>query len=427
MDFDKLKTILPKDPLFWNTDETLKWLQFIGLQQYSDQFIQQTVDGSCLQQLDKYDLKLLGIYNQIHQKKIKNWLKLGLLQYSLFLKGLKYPQDQDQNEILFYEKLYLNNINDEQNLISQMQHQLIESEKNFSDHSSNNDDCTRENQQIKQQIQPEEQKKNEQYELILKPIDSVQVSFYSIKEEGAKIGRNNANGIVILNETVSRFHAQISFISINFYIKDLGSITGTFTRIKDRIVLEQGNIIEMGSFQYYIQSIQENILQISILEKPGNLYNLQFCYEMIEQGQYFSIGRKISNKICFEEDSHLSNVHAKIFLIQGKFLLEDNCSTNGIWLRLSDEGKESEYFQLQNETQIRIGNDFQYSCQINSQKQVIDKIDQQNLCIICCEEDRDVICIPCRHNASCLKCSKNLKNCIICRFPVQDIVKIYKS
>jgi hypothetical protein len=38
---------------------------------------------------------------------------------------------------------------------------------------------------------------------------------------------------VILDESVSRFHALITFSDKNFYIEDLGSLTGTFIKGKN--------------------------------------------------------------------------------------------------------------------------------------------------------------------------------------------------
>jgi len=48
-------------------------------------------------------------------------------------------------------------------------------------------------------------------------------------------------------------------------------------------------------------------------------------------------------------------------------------------------------------------------------------------CAICYENDRDAVFIPCKHNVACLKCSKNIKNCPVCRFKITDVIKIYKS
>lgn len=68
----------------------------------------------------------------------------------------------------------------------------------------------------------------------------------------------------------------------------------------------------------------------------------------------WKIGRKSTVDLFFGEDHHLSNIHSKIFNIEGKVYVEDMGSTNGYiynyyillrsWLRLSSEGKTSELF-----------------------------------------------------------------------------------
>lgn len=53
--------------------------------------------------------------------------------------------------------------------------------------------------------------------------------------------------------------------------------------------------------------------------------------------------------------------------------------------------------------------------------------DESMTCAICFENERDVVFIPCKHNASCLRCSKNIKQCPVCRLKITDIIRIYKS
>lgn len=56
-------------------------------------------------------------------------------------------------------------------------------------------------------------------------------SCYSLKEQGGMIGRNSKNEIHIVDENVSRFHAQIEYEAAKYYIRDYGSSSGTFIRI----------------------------------------------------------------------------------------------------------------------------------------------------------------------------------------------------
>ena len=70
-------------------------------------------------------------------------------------------------------------------------------------------------------------------ELILQPLDGTQNNFYRVTIKGAKLGRHSSNEIVVLEESVSRHHAQITWDPImqRYSIKDKGSTTGTFIKV----------------------------------------------------------------------------------------------------------------------------------------------------------------------------------------------------
>lgn len=75
------------------------------------------------------------------------------------------------------------------------------------------------------------------------------------------------------------------------------------------------------------------------------------------------------------DDHHLSNIHARIYFIEDKFILEDLTSTNGYfiyfiihrsWLRLSKEGEASNKYPLNDKTVFKIGTTSTYVCKKNS-------------------------------------------------------------
>lgn len=168
-------------------------------------------------------------------------------------------------------------------------------------------------------------------ELIIQPTEGAQTTFYCIKDTGGKIGRHSSNQMVILEESVSRYHAEILFKSKEFFIRDIGSTTGTFLKITSNIVLEPGMIVEMGSNQFIIEkSICANNageLHMTICEGPDAGQRL--VVSLKDQLSNNSIGRKNSNTFPFPNDQHLSNIHAKFFILDNKFYLEDLSSTNG--------------------------------------------------------------------------------------------------
>lgn len=144
-------------------------------------------------------------------------------------------------------------------------------------------------------------------------------------------------------------------------------------------------------------------------------------------------GRKVSNAIHFPDDQHLSNIHASITNIEGKFLLEDLATTNGYfcslfstWQRLSEEGTESPRYLLKDKTVFKIGTTYTYTCSRNSAAPIEEKC-SQNTCVICYENEKDCVYQPCNHNAGCIRCSKGLKECPICRKRIEDFIRIYRS
>ena len=171
---------------------------------------------------------------------------------------------------------------------------------------------------------------NAPVELLIHPADGTQAhNFYCITQEGGKIGRHSDNHIVLLEESVSRHHSVIEYQDGRFYLIDIGSTTGTFIKIDNIIKLEEGLILELGSNQFQIvliNSIDENegLIKLKIIEGP----KFGKDYEIMNS---LTIGRKNSapDSLTFQDDFHLSNIHAKITYSEGEFLFEDQNSTNG--------------------------------------------------------------------------------------------------
>ncbi|EGR33735.1 hypothetical protein IMG5_041730 [Ichthyophthirius multifiliis] len=477
MDFEKLKEFLPKDPIKWSIEDIKIWLDFIGLSQYYQYFQQHSVDGSCLTSLTESDLRDdLQVQTAIQRKKIKNWLNVGLKEYSSYLKKNKIIQEdqiimseytklqkfEEKDDKKFFDNFNISYTNNE--LEFQKQQKMIrvpncdinalessEEEENNQQEQQNpviqsNNDINNNINNIINNLQ------EHNYELIIEPVEGVQANYFCIKEQGGKIGRHSSNQILILEESISRFHAEIEFKNNQFYLKDIGSTTGTFIKIKDKIQLTLDTVIEMGSNQYEVTKIKQDppYVQLTVLEgvnqsnPPYDVFlqlfiiyffniKLIFTQEMIDKNEYFSIGRKNSNKIILPDDQHLSNLHAKIYFIDMKIILEDHGSTNGSWLRLSKEGIQSESYSLDNNTTFKIGTTSTYNCKIKCLEK--ENFQQQNngipnmvqWCVICCENERNVVFIPCRHNCTCIQCSKNIQECPICRTQIRDTVQIYKA
>jgi len=48
-----------------------------------------------------------------------------------------------------------------------------------------------------------------------------------------------------------------------------------------------------------------------------------------------------------------------------------------------------------------------------------------NPCIICCQDEKRLACIPCGHFIACVPCSHALRTCPICRKEIEAFVRIY--
>jgi hypothetical protein len=48
-----------------------------------------------------------------------------------------------------------------------------------------------------------------------------------------------------------------------------------------------------------------------------------------------------------------------------------------------------------------------------------------NPCIICCQDEKRLACIPCGHFTTCVPCSHALRTCPICRRGIEAFVRIY--
>lgn len=176
---------------------------------------------------------------------------------------------------------------------------------------------------------PENTYTSGEIELVLQPVEGPQTNFYRFDSKGGKIGRHSTNEMVILEESISRHHAEVFFTDGAFYLKDTGSTTGTFIKIAE-VVLKEKMILEMGSNQFFIEKISEknNTIDILILEgfDKNAKKTLNFNINPI-----VSFGRKNTNTFVLPNDNHMSNSHARIQKDNRNFfILEDLNSTNGL-------------------------------------------------------------------------------------------------
>lgn len=130
-------------------------------------------------------------------------------------------------------------------------------------------------------------------------------------------------------------------------MKDLGSASGTYLRVKKRLKLELGQIIEIGSHQYRIADTRVKRKGFQQYESLVTLKNVESEESfVVHSGEI--IGR---NNVTFKNlknDTHLSGNHCQIIMQEKLIFLEDLNSMNGVWLRLSPANQKSSQHPLKN-------------------------------------------------------------------------------
>ena len=147
--------------------------------------------------------------------------------------------------------------------------------------------------------------------------------------------------------TVSRRHFEITRQGDGFYVSDLKSASGTFTRLRSEHALRTGEVFLVGKHQLRVMDIASSppFLLLQCVQPEGSPLQRQL-FDVGAAGA--TLGRKASHVIAFSRDvdgtpvgvdSSVSNEHATITYDVGKgvFVLRDASSTNGTWVRLREE------------------------------------------------------------------------------------------
>lgn len=99
-------------------------------------------------------------------------------------------------------------------------------------------------------------------------------------------------------------------------------------------------------------------------------------------------------------------------------------------MRLSPEQQKSAPFLLKSNTIFKIGLSQSFLVKKivlqNSQTTEIEK-NKENDCVICYENEKNAIFLPCKHNSTCMKCATKLKICPICRGKIENFIQFFKT
>lgn len=174
----------------------------------------------------------------------------------------------------------------------------------------------------------------------------------SIKRPATLIGsRKDIARIHLESSTVSNAHAVLVLNETGCYIHDLGSRTGVWVN-GQKVVdadLKDGDALQIGRFSFQYQSpagakgkfraAASAELSVSTLTDPLPLNK-----------RVIQIGRRRGSDLQFDDDS-VSNVHAILFTLNGKWCVRDINSRTGTWLG----GKPIHQEVLADGASLRIG------------------------------------------------------------------------
>jgi predicted component of type VI protein secretion system len=127
--------------------------------------------------------------------------------------------------------------------------------------------------------------------------------------------------------------------------------------VRQEILLRENMMFQMGLSEFRIVTTSKNsIIELHVFEGPARSRMIT-----VDSNNGLSIGRDMQNSFYVQEDSQMSNFHAKISYQaeggdkQAGFYLQDVGSTNRTWLRLSAEGEISQLHPLKVNDIIKIG------------------------------------------------------------------------
>lgn len=125
--------------------------------------------------------------------------------------------------------------------------------------------------------------------LILKAVEGQLLNnVYIVGRNGAALGRHSASNDIVISESfVSRRHCQIKFIKpqgsgdsiedddamnpnpVKFYLRDIGSTTGSFIMVRTEISLKENMMFQMGLSEFRIvMTSKKTIIELHVFEGP---------------------------------------------------------------------------------------------------------------------------------------------------------------
>src|SRR3990167_5734210 len=156
-----------------------------------------------------------------------------------------------------------------------------------------------------------------------------------LADERITLGQDNRNNLVLADNGVSLFHAEIRLDAGHYYLSDCASEAGTFIngeRISGRYQIRADDRCQIGPVPLHFidplkasakpDSSKKWFLQVIQGENEGKKYPLSGS---------MTFGRSVKCELCFN-DAELSRRHCEFFLKDGVLEVKDLGSANGVLL-----------------------------------------------------------------------------------------------
>mmetsp|Transcript_114417 Transcript_114417/g.323449 ORF Transcript_114417/g.323449 Transcript_114417/m.323449 type:complete len:420 (+) Transcript_114417:51-1310(+) len=169
----------------------------------------------------------------------------------------------------------------------------------------------------------------------------------TVGEEGARVGRHTSNTLVIPEAGISRYHCEIRHLDGSFWVRDLGSVTGTFFYLKPHghFPMFEGLMVKLGETE--LQVLFQDVSGDNGGEQVVLFYEGPFAgHKVYIPDSGISIGRRHDNHLVLTPDGTVSAHHAAIFKHDRRFFISDLGSSNGTCVRLSGERTDSAWHPI---------------------------------------------------------------------------------
>lgn len=156
---------------------------------------------------------------------------------------------------------------------------------------------------------------------------------WKLTQRTVVIGRHSGDVSLPEDELLSFSHVRLEWRSGQWFVRDLGSTNGTYVRIRGQAPLDLGGWFMVGSYRFQLAPSEQP-------EAPPELWVLgadnAVLGEIALDRDSITVGREQAD-LSFPDDPSISSLHARLLRKAGQFLLEDLRSSNGTFLRVSEE------------------------------------------------------------------------------------------